>query len=374
MKVCIISPSAKKRETCGIKDYTLILTKYLSTYKIKTLIFTEIEQEKHLSKISSEKILFVSLKKLNIFLYKRPRCKILHIQYHNNLYKRNLYLFLLPLICRLKNIKLLTTFHNLYGKSIISKICMIILILFSNRCILTSQEDISALTKVSPLFKNKLDFIPVLPNIPYIPIDKNVARQEIFKRHHLPSDTILLSYFGFFCWGKGLPTIFKAIRILKNKDYKVKILLIGDQKKEFQNFQNYLKTLALKLNIEDSLIWTGFLESQDLALHLTASDIYVVPYDTGLSTCRGTFLVGFLYRLPVISTFPQVEYKEFIHKQNIYLISPKNAWELAHAIIEISKNPFLKNKLSSEANKIIKKFNWENVAREHLKIYKNLTR
>lgn len=152
---------------------------------------------------------------------------------------------------------------------------------------------------------------------------------------------------------------FKALFEFKRNDYQ--FVLVGGKGWENETFYRLLK----KLNIDDSLIFTGYVPEKDLPALYQGAELFVYP----------SFYEGF--GLPVLeamasgtpvvtsktSSLPEVAGNAAI------LIDPTNVFDLYEAMDAIVTNPILKEELKGKGLEQSKKFSWGKTARQTLEIY-----
>ena len=143
---------------------------------------------------------------------------------------------------------------------------------------------------------------------------------------------------------KRVGDIIKAISILKNKNYKLKTLIIGDGPEKKQ-----LLSLVKKLNLTNNVIFVG--EQKNVNSWMKVFDVFVLVSDyEGMSNA---LLEAMFASLPVIGT-DLSENREIIKDNENGLLTPaRNPEILAEKIISIIENQDLKNKLSENAKRFV---------------------
>jgi len=145
---------------------------------------------------------------------------------------------------------------------------------------------------------------------------------------------------------KDLPTLVKAISIVKNKYPNVKLYIIGEKLDGYP----LLKILARKLNVEDNVIFTGKIKHRDLLKLLCNADIFVMTsYQEGFPTaaCEAA-ITG----IPlIVSDRPAMN--EVFDENNAIIVKPADPIKLAKAIIYLLKNKDKANILGTRAMKLI---------------------
>lgn len=159
---------------------------------------------------------------------------------------------------------------------------------------------------------------------------------------------------------KSIPTLIKALQILKKNKLNFKLLLIGRGELEAE-----IRALVAQLNLQDEVVLTGFRE--DIPALMNLFDIFALPslYE-GLGL---VFLEAMAAGKPVI-TCNVSAMPEIISENNTgYLIPTKNTKELANKI-ELLSCPEHRQRFSNSCqNWIDKNFTVDKMLRETLNTY-----
>ncbi len=105
---------------------------------------------------------------------------------------------------------------------------------------------------------------------------------------------------------------------------------------------------------------------------LATADVSVLPYPTGVSSGRTTFVNSAIHKLPIVTTFdPKNCPDELIQGENILLYTPENCEELSKKIEQLYLSPELRAKLAENIVKAVSEWQWPNIASMYLKAYYN---
>ncbi len=220
---------------------------------------------------------------------------------------------------------------------------------------------------------------------PYlIPIGSNISprlppgydREEWRARWSLKDET-LLSYFGLLHESKGVGTLFRALARLLEGGERVKLLMVGGKigasDPTTADYAYRMETLWRELGLADRLLWTGYVDDEEVSANLLASDICVLPYKDGASLRRGSLMAALAHGLPIISTRPTIQVKELIEGENIALIPPDDVEALVAKIQELTASEGLRRRLGRGAKRLSEAFSWERIAEETVALYSSLT-
>lgn len=158
------------------------------------------------------------------------------------------------------------------------------------------------------------------------PMPSFLVREE----YNIPSDAPVIGYCGQLVKDKGIEVLVKAFYIVKKKLPAAVLMLTGRGEEE-----NQLKSMVKKLNIESSVIFTGYRE--DIHKIMSALDIFVLPtfYKEGLSR---VIIEAMAAGKPVITTPLGGNPETVIEEVTGSFFSPGDYLKLAGLIINLFKD------------------------------------
>lgn len=179
-----------------------------------------------------------------------------------------------------------------------------------------------------------------------------------FRKELNLKDEAIVLFVGSLVENKGVDSLIQAFLSVTKTFKNAKLVIVGDGP-----LKSKLEKLATKL--KGSVIFTGY--RTDVPQILTAVDVLVLPSRSeGLGE---VLLEAMASGKPVVATnvggIPELV-KNF---ENGIIVEPENPSELAEAIISILSNPDLAKKLSENGLKFVKKFGWDIIANEVIKVY-----
>lgn len=125
------------------------------------------------------------------------------------------------------------------------------------------------------------------------PVSKYEAREQL----GIDKEGKIVLFFGFIRKYKGLDILLEAMKIIKEKDPDIKLLVAG----EFYEDNKPYDELISKLEIEDSLIMrTNFIPDSEVKYYLCAADVVVQPYRS--ATQSGVTPLAYHFEKPMIVT------------------------------------------------------------------------
>jgi len=150
---------------------------------------------------------------------------------------------------------------------------------------------------------------------------------------------------------KDLPTLIKALSIVKEKYPNIKLYIIGEKMDGYL----ILRRLAKKLDVERNIIFTGKLSHDELLKILCSANMFVMTsYQEGFPTAASEAAAT---GIPVIvSNRPAMN--EVFTRENAVVVEPGNHVELAKAIINLLKDRELARMIATNGmNTVRKHFN-----------------
>lgn len=366
MRILMVTPTYPPTK-CGMADYTERLCQNLSktndVYVLTTKIKNTSTKNNVFRVMNNWSILeYEKVKKFTDFI--KP--DIMHIQYHENDFPKKKLAAFLPFLFR-KKCKIITSlaFFNLRQPFFVQ------MIMKHSHCLtVTTEQDYLTIAKKFPKYKNKVYKVFDGPNITD---DGNfVDRKKIRKQLNVKEDEILLVNFGFLKEDKGIEEIIFALRDVLNRGYKVKVLMISEfhHDKNLKNYQNKIRLTIKKLALENNIIWSGYVEKNQVSNYIKSCDIGVMPFRDGISGMRSSYWSLLSHELPTITTRSEFVPPGLENKKNTVLIPSQNYKELSKAISFLINNKSLKKMIGKNGKKIVdEKYGWTRIVREIVGIY-----
>lgn len=160
-------------------------------------------------------------------------------------------------------------------------------------------------------------------------------------------------YVGRLSAEKGVPILFDSIAKLKEQNYDVQLTLLGDGED-----RDFLEKLAHDMNINDHVIFGGFVDQKTIATTLRESDIFVLPsFAEGIPVA---LMEAMAIGIPVIATYVGGVTELVIDQNTGQVVSPSDSEGLAQAIARYIDQPEWCKTISKNAReKVATEFNIE---------------
>lgn len=233
----------------------------------------------------------------------------------------------------------------------------------ADRIITISEFSKSEIVKHLNYPEDRIDII-------YPAIDHNNYHEkkdrDILRRFNIPETTKVILYVGSEMPRQNIPFLLKGFSKLKNILPDVKLLKIGIP--QWKGAREELLNLTKELNIQNDVIFIGYVEEKELSKWYNAADLFVYPslYSGWSLPCLEAMTCGVPVIASNVSVFPEVVGDAGV------TIDPYDINELSRAMYNILTDDNLRNTLIQKGLTRAKLFTWDNAAEETLKVYRKM--
>ncbi len=229
--------------------------------------------------------------------------------------------------------------------------------------IAVSQKTKDDCIKYFDIPDEKVTIIPNAVNARYKPIKNIEEVKNNLKMSYKLTDPFIL-FTGRIEARKNVPVLIKALYKLKKMGLKHKLVVVGGRGWKYEETIGEIE----RLNLQESVIFPGYVPDEDLVKLYNAADLFVYPslYEGfGLPP-----LEAMACGTPVItsntSSLPEVVGNAGI------MVNPKDVNGLAESMHRVLTDNVLKEDLSKKSLERSKKFSWEKSANETWKVYESI--
>ena len=271
------------------------------------------------------------------------------------------------MVSKLKKKPLVITYHNdIIGEGFASYIARFYnstalksLLNNADKIIITQPNYLHS----SPYLAKFEDKIVVIPN----GVDIEKFRPLSVKKEK--NNIFFLSLLDEFHKYKGLDYLLKALKKVKKEIPDIKLIIGGKGV-----LLDYYKKIAEDLGLKDNVEFHGFIPDEKIVEYYNKSSVFVLP---SISSKQEGFGIVALEALacetPVISTEIVGVASDVKKSESGIIVPPKNADELANAIIIILNNIDASKKMGINGRKLVEeKYTWAGIAQMTEKLYKEL--
>jgi len=192
-------------------------------------------------------------------------------------------------------------------------------------------------------------------------------RLEIKKKLGLTESDKIIGNIARFRLEKGqeyLVDLIEKINKLK-LNYKVKLIFIGNGPTE-----NKIKKLVDKKSMNNSVIFLGKCNNDDIPKLLSVMDVFVLP--SLIEGMSNVIMEAMAMKIPVIATRVGGTPELIEHGKNGYLVEPKNTDEMMKYTLNFFNDNKLCMKITNEAYKVIKKTSLNKMLKDHEDVFVNI--
>lgn len=217
---------------------------------------------------------------------------------------------------------------------------------------------------------------PALRKTARIPIGANVepprrdagarrgARARLIAEEGLPAEAALLAHFGLYYPGKGAEQILDAAGAWKRQGRAFRLFMIGARRGDDGGFYERLQARGRAQGLGEELAWTGYLPEEGVTRLLLGADLFLAPYDGGVSARRGSLMAALAHGLPVVSTPSRVPTEYFREGENFESVPFADASALAGRVAALLDDPARRERLAEGASALAERFAWPQIAQQ----------
>lgn len=162
-----------------------------------------------------------------------------------------------------------------------------------------------------------------------------------------------LLFFGFVRKYKGLQYLLEAMKLLKERDFKVQLWVVGDFGEDKEEYVEQIRAFEIGDQVQ---MVEGYVPDDEVEKYFAASDLVVLPYLS--ATQSGIVQIAFGFEKPVLVTevggLPDV----VTNGKTGYVVEPRSAEMIAEAIMDY----YINNRREAFVSQIEKekdRFSWK---------------
>lgn len=182
---------------------------------------------------------------------------------------------------------------------------------------------------------------------------QGMSMQKAREQLQIDQGQRVLLFFGFVRKYKGLQYLLEAMKLLKERDFKVQLWVVGDFGEDKDEYVEQIR----RFKIEDQVqMVEGYVPDDEVEKYFAASDLVVLPYLS--ATQSGIVQIAFGFEKPVLVTevggLPDV----VTNGKTGYVVEPRSAEMIAEAIMDY----YINNRREAFVSQIEKekdRFSWK---------------
>lgn len=281
--------------------------------------------------------------------------KVLHLQYEADTFENNGFALLrFAVAARKARMSLVTTFHALDGPrpwKQAHRLALIAGLIGSRDVIVCSKKQYNAVIRV-PGLQVKTHLIPV---------GATIAKTGV-RSPHLPGAPLRLLYFGFVWRGRNIETCVRALHAVITAGVPATLTIAGGVRGD--DYRREIVALAASLGVADAVTFTGDLPMRELSQTIADADLALLPFASGVSTGRSTFVVALEHGLPVVTMgSPDNLIGEFVPGENLLCVSPDDVGGFVLEVARLATDATLRSSIAANTPALAAYFAWDKIAR-----------
>jgi len=194
-----------------------------------------------------------------------------------------------------------------------------------------------------------------------------LTKEECRERLGLPLDKVIILFFGNLVPYKGPEILLRAFSEVYQDHDEIMLLYAGRGP-----LKDSLKSLARDLELEDEVVFTGYVDDQDKAIYYQATDIFCLPSVTRAEAFGIVNLEAMASGLPIVASrlggIPDLVQEG----ENGILFEPEAVDELARALLYLVDNPTERERMGRAGEIMAEDYSWAKIAQRTEKVYQEL--
>jgi glycosyltransferase involved in cell wall biosynthesis len=248
----------------------------------------------------------------------------------------------------------ITSFHTLWGKGL-DRLFGILFLIGSRKIIATNSEIVSIIERRLPFLLKKTYWIPIGSNI--------ISRHPVKVEKPNPVPTI--SYFGMLYPGKGLDLILDVLKTLKGQGHQFNFKFIGGPFKDYEFYESDFRKKIKYRALDDCVEHLGRVDNDVVSNWLYKSRFVFLPYKSGLSDRRGSFMAAIAHQKAVLTSAPVVPMQSIKNRDNALWPEEYTVGAFAKLAEHLLSDDKMIARLEQGAKKLSSFFDWGKIAFEY---------
>jgi glycosyltransferase involved in cell wall biosynthesis len=378
MRIAMVTGSYPP-QPCGVGDYTNRLVHELEAAGVEIEVVTT----RTADRVATDTVRYV-LRKWTLknwwgaLRWMRTRSfDVIHIQYPARFYGYRPFLGLLTIVTKIvmPGVPVVITLHEFRITHILRKLTAVGLAAPASAVVLTADSERTEIEKWMPWLRPRLHVLTMASTIP--PVEMNDERRREVRRSHGIADTdLVIVYFGLLHPNKGIEAILKSFAIVHRQMPHTRLMMLSLFDPSANPYHAKLLVETSSLEIQDAIVWAGYLDNTAVSEHLSSADIGFFPYQDGVTLRRLSFMTGMSHGLPTLTTTGHAGWEKIglRNGENVLLVDAgAHTEEMARSLQTLASDPRLRVRLSQGARAWAAPFQWSTIVARSLDLYAELT-
>jgi len=201
-----------------------------------------------------------------------------------------------------------------------------------------------------------------------IPVGCNIVPAKVSARERakirrslgVAKDGLLLTFFGSLHPSKLVSWVFDALEALG--DQPVRLAMIGVTEADLARRADLLPQFR---SLSDRISVLGFLEEDEASRYLSATDLFLLPLDDGLTVRRGSLMAGLAHGLPVAGTWSGDTESVLLNSGAISLTPVEDRQAFVDNVARLAADPAERARLGAAGRELYqRRFDWRAIAQQ----------
>ena len=182
---------------------------------------------------------------------------------------------------------------------------------------------------------------------------QGMSMQKAREQLQIDQGQRVLLFFGFVRKYKGLQYLLEAMKLLKKRDFKVQLWVVGDFGEDKDEYVEQIRTFEIEDQVQ---MVQGYVPDDEVEKYFAASDLVVLPYLS--ATQSGIVQIAFGFEKPVLVTEVGGLPDGVTNGKTGYVVEPRSAEMIAEAIMDY----YINNRREAFVSQIEKekdRFSWK---------------
>ena len=237
----------------------------------------------------------------------------------------------------------------------------------SDRIIIYNKSAKNGLVEYFNIPEDKID-------VTYLAVEKKHYSQDSLKRKKFEEkfkNKKIILCFGNISPRKGLDTSIMAMKRVVKKHPNYILVISGISTSYNKDFELDLRKLPKTINLEKNVVFTGFLEDEEVDTIFDLADMALYVYKPA---AIGTLSLhhAIQHHTPIIASNTDT-FKEILEENDAMLIEPDNEFLLSNTILQLIENDELRKKLRNRMENLSSKYSWEKTVEDYVNSYEKLS-
>ena len=195
-------------------------------------------------------------------------------------------------------------------------------------------------------------------------------RARIRARFHVADGEFLLLWLGIFMPHRRLQDAIEAMKLVKTKGLRVKLLLAGSDH-VYPEYLRSLKALATSLDVNDVVLFTGKVADEEIRDFYCACDAFIFPNEN--QTWGLAVLEAMACGRPVLVSQGAAVHEVLTDMETAVLFPARDPAVLSQKIEWLSENPELCRSIAQRGMDLARtRYNWERFADQNVAAFREV--